>query len=78
MSDAPDADVQEQHQEVAGTGGDAPAGGATPADAPDADVQEQRQEVATRERHGSPRTSPEVPEADAAEQAIEVEQDEDR
>jgi hypothetical protein len=47
-------------------------------DAPDADFQEQHQEVRPGERIDEPDTDPDVPEADALEQAIEVEEDEER
>lgn len=47
-------------------------------DAPDADVQEQHQEVRQGERMEPPDTEADVPEADAIEQAIEVEEDEER
>jgi hypothetical protein len=47
-------------------------------DAPDADVQEQHQEVRPGERIEAPASGPDVPEADALEQAIEVEEDEER
>jgi len=47
-------------------------------DAPDHDVQEQHQEVRRGEGIDSPDVAPDVPEADAIEQAIEVREDEER
>ena len=47
-------------------------------DAPEADVQEQQQEVRQGARREVPDTAADVPEADAIEQAIGVEEDEER
>ena len=47
-------------------------------DAPEPDVQEQQQEVRRGEGIENPDIAPEIPEADAIEQAIEVREDEER